>query len=71
MLTNLCMLLIPLSPKKEIFNTAHFDWSYLIPIKIRAPLIFAHLACAKMKGSKVTQYECAKIKGRRKNATNE
>ena len=26
---------------------------YLISIKIRAPLIFAHLACAKIKGSKV------------------
>ena len=44
---------------------------YLIPIKIRAPLIFAHLACAKIKGSKFAQYECAKIKGKRKNATNE
>ena len=28
---------------------------YLIPIKIRAPLIFAHLACAKFKGSKIAQ----------------
>jgi len=44
---------------------------YLIPIKIRAPLIFAHLACAKCKGSKFAQYESAKIKGKRKNATNE
>ena len=44
---------------------------YLIPIKIRAPLIFAHLACAKIKGSKFAQYKCAIIKGRRKNATNE
>ena len=40
--------------------------AYLIPIKIRAPLTFAHLACAKIKGSKFAQYECAKIKGRRK-----
>ena len=49
-------------------------WSakvYLIPIKIRAPLIYAHLACPKIKGSKFAQYECAKIKGRIKNATNE
>ena len=57
---------------------------YLIPIKIRAPLIFTHLACVKIKGSKFAQYECAKIKGskfaqhecaknngRRKIATNE
>ena len=39
---------------------------YLLPIKIRAPLIFAHLACTKIKGSKFAQYKCAKIKGRRK-----
>ena len=44
---------------------------YLIPIKIRAPLIFAHLACAKIKGSKFAQYKSSKIKGRRKYATNE
>ena len=44
---------------------------YLIPIKIRAPLIFAHLAGAKVKGSKFAQYKCAEIKARRKNATNE
>ena len=44
---------------------------YLIPIKNRAPLIFTHLACAKIRGSKFAQYECAKIKERRKNATNE
>ena len=44
---------------------------YLIPIKMRAPLIFAHLACAKMKGSKFAQYKSSKIKGRRKYATNE
>ena len=42
---------------------------YLIPIKIWAPLIFAHLACAKIKGSKYAQCESAKNKGRRKNAT--
>ena len=30
-------------------------WTYLIPIKIRTPLIFAHLACAKIKGSKFAQ----------------
>ena len=40
--------------------------TYLIPIKIRAPLIFAHLACANIKGSKFAQYECANIKGRKK-----
>ena len=34
---------------------------YLTPIKIRTPLIFAHLACAKFKGSKFAQYESAKI----------
>ena len=45
--------------------------NYLIPSKILAPLIFAHLACAKIKGSKLAQCEYAKIKGRRKNATNE
>ena len=32
---------------------------YLIPIKIRSPLIIAHLACAKIKGSKFPQCECA------------
>ena len=48
-----------------------YDCYYLIPIKCRAPLIFAHLACAKIKGSKLAQYEYAKIKGRRKNAKNE
>ena len=31
--------------------------TYLIPIKILAPLIFAHLACAKIKKSKFAQYE--------------
>ena len=36
---------------------------YLIPINIRAPLIFAHLACAKIKESKFAQYQNAKIKG--------
>ena len=39
------------------------DRIYLIPIKIRAPLIFAHLACPKIKGSKLAKYESAKIKG--------
>ena len=33
-------------------RTGDGDDLYLIPIKIRAPLIFAYLACAKMKGSK-------------------
>ena len=46
-------------------------YRYLIPINIRTPLIFAHLAYANIKGSKFAQYECAKTKGRRKNATNE
>ena len=36
---------------------------YLIPIIIRAPLIFAYLACAKIKGSMFAQYESEKIKG--------
>ena len=40
--------------------------NYLIPIKICAPLIFVHQACAKIKGSKFTQYQCSKIKRRRK-----
>ena len=55
------------------FTRLHFRWDlvYLISIKICAPLIFAHLACTKIKGSKFAQYECAKIKGRRKNAMNE
>ena len=44
---------------------------YLIPIKIFTPSILAHLAYAKIEGSKFAQYESAKIKGRRKNATNE
>ena len=44
---------------------------YLIRITIQDPLIFEHLACANIKGSKFAQYESAKIKGRRKNATNE
>ena len=39
---------------------------YLIPIKMRAPLIFVHLACAKIKGSKFARYECAKLKGEEK-----
>ena len=30
---------------------------YLIPIKICAPLIFAHLTCTEIKGSKFAQYE--------------
>ena len=48
-----------------------WDPTYLIPIKIYDPLIFAHLTCGKIKGSKFAQYESAKIKARRKNATNE
>ena len=52
-------------------NEIRYCRAYLIPIKICAPLIFVLLACAKIKGSKFAQYECAKIKGRRKNATNE
>ena len=45
--------------------------NYLLPIRICASLIFAHLACAKVKGSNFVQYESAKILGRIKNATNE
>ena len=44
--------------------------TYLIPIRIYTPLIFAHLACANIKGGKFAKYDSAKIKGRRKNATN-
>ena len=40
--------------------------AYLIPVKIRAPSISVHLACAKIKGSKFAQCQCANIKGRRK-----
>ena len=59
--------LLAVEPVHFIPKSVH----YLIPIEIRAPLIFAHLACAKIKGSKFAQYKCAKIKGRRKNVTNE
>ena len=51
----------------DITNTL----TYLIPIKIHALSIFAHLACARIKGIKFAQYEWAKIKERRKNTTNE
>ena len=43
-----------------------YDCYYLIPIKYRAQLIFAHLACAKIKGSKFAQYEYAKIREKKK-----
>ena len=43
-----------------------FENKFLIPIKIRALLIFAHLACAKIKGSKFAQYEYAKIREKKK-----
>ena len=56
---------------KYISNGYIFQHTYLTPIKIRAPLILAHLAHANIKGSKFAQYKSAKIKGRRKNATNE
>ena len=39
---------------------------YVFPIKVCAPKIFARPACAKSKGIKFTQYESAKIKGKRK-----
>ena len=55
---------------KSCSENAFLEFSYgnvyLFHIKIRAPLSFVHLACAKIKGSKFTQYECPKIKGRRK-----
>ena len=35
---------------------------YLIPIKIRAPLIFAHLACAKFKGASSRSTKVRKLK---------
>ena len=55
-----------------IFSTILKKFSkYLIPIKICSPLIFAYLACAKIKGSKLAQNKRAKIKGRRKKAKNE
>ena len=57
--------------KNALIRNFVLENQYLIPIKIRATLIFAYLACAKIKGSKFAQYECAKIEGRRKNATNE
>ena len=45
----------------------HIKWdvAYLIPLNFRAPLIFAHLARAKIRGSKFAQEGCAKIKGAR------
>ena len=74
----LTLVLLPFDPSMMSasdealrYTDLRINIDYLIPIKIRAPLIFAHLDCAKIKGSKFAQYECAKIKGRRKNATNE
>ena len=58
-------------PQRNLIKNFILLLKYLISIKIRAPLIFAHLACAKIKGSKFAHHECEKIKGRRKNATNE
>ena len=62
------LYLVSLLTYDVIFDVVLF---YLFPIKIRTPLIFAHIACAKIKGSKFAQYECTKIKGRRTNATTE
>ena len=42
-----------------------FEDNYPMPIKIYAPLNFAHLVYAKIKGSKFAQYKCAKIEGRK------
>ena len=55
--------------KNALIRNFVLENQYLIPIKIRATLIFAHLACAKIKGSKFVQYECAKIEMRINNAT--
>ena len=38
---------------------------YLIPLNFRAPLIFAHLACAKIRGGNFAQDRCAKFIGSR------
>ena len=43
-----------------------FFFTYLIPLNFRAPLIFAHQGCAKIKGSKFVHYGRAKIKGTQK-----
>ena len=38
---------------------------YLIPLNFRAPLIFAHLGRAKIKGGKFAHQGCVKIRGAR------
>ena len=38
---------------------------FLIPLNFRAPLIFAHLACAKIRGGNFAQDRCAKFIGSR------
>ena len=43
-----------------------YDSVYLVPSDFGAPLIFAHFACAKIRGSRFAQQGCAKIKGERK-----
>ena len=74
---NFCKEVIPRHTTQQHLKTARkatltsvFS-TYLIPIKICAPLIFTHLACAKIKGSKFAQYESLEIRGRRKNVMNE
>ena len=74
---NFCKEVIPRHTTQQHLKTARkatltsvFS-TYLIPIKICAPLIFAHLACTKIKGSKFALCKYAKVKGRRKNSTNE
>ena len=41
------------------------DSVYLIPLNFHAPLIFAHLACAKIRGGNFAQDRCAKFIGSR------
>ena len=47
------------------FTIRKFNVIYLIPLNFRAPLIFAHLACAKIRGGNFAQDRCAKFIGSR------
>ena len=48
-----------------IANLFTFMFVYLTPINFRAPLIFAHLGRAKIKGTIFAHIGCANIKGER------
>ena len=52
--------------KKRLFFAQNLIFhDYLIPLNFRAPLIFAHLACAKIRGGNFAQDRCAKFIGSR------